>query len=65
MKATLVYRCKNCNLLYLPHQLSRMVDGKLFCPQDGGRVVNVTKTKRGQNFLAMYNRDPKEGKACP
>lgn len=55
-----VYCCRNCNLLWLKHQLVVLPSYHpvsfpvLVCIQDGGSVDDVTETQRGQEFLRVY-----------
>ena len=51
-----VYRCGVCNVLWLWTQVRRNANFAL-CPADGNIVLDVTHSKRGQEFLRYYNAD--------
>lgn len=50
-----IFRCPICNLLMKEDQLK---NGRCF--QDGAKVRDVTKTKRAQRLITIYEREAKE-----
>jgi hypothetical protein len=53
-----LFRCRQCRLTWKEKQL---VEHR--CPQDGGRVYDVSKTKVGKALIKIYEREEKEGKS--
>jgi hypothetical protein len=52
-----VFRCNTCGLLWTDKQVKKAEDktGKqvFVCPQDGNKVYDATRTKRGKRFISI------------
>lgn len=46
-----IHRCSICNIVWKDSQLNK---GK--CPQDGGKVRDISKTKAGKRLIEMFKR---------